>query len=100
MAKAIGPKCKLKITGIRPGEKLHEEMITSDASINTIENKKYYIILPSLEDKTQKAYLSKFKATKVKNRFSYNSFDNKKYLNISEIRKLIKRNLDPKFSPN
>ena len=100
LAKAIGPKCKLKITGIRPGEKLHEEMITSDASINTIENKKYYIILPSLEDKTQKAYLSKFKATKVKNRFSYNSFDNKKYLNISEIRKLIKRNLDPKFSPN
>ena len=91
LAKAISPNCKIKVVGIRPGEKLHEEMITVDASINTIENSKYYIILPVLENKYQKIYLKKYKANKVKKRFSYNSFDNNKFLNISEIRNAIKK---------
>ena len=99
MAKAISPNCKIKVVGIRPGEKLHEEMITVDASINTIENSKYYIILPVLENKYQKIYLKKYKANKVKKRFSYNSFDNNKFLNISEIRNAIKKNLKSDFKP-
>ena len=90
---------KIKITGIRPGEKLHEEMITVDASINTIENKNYFIMLPSLSKNDQKIYLKKHKGKPVKNRFSYNSEENKKFLNIDEIRHLIKKNLDSKFEP-
>ena len=97
LAKAISPNSKIKITGIRPGEKLHEEMITVDASINTIENKNYFIMLPSLSKNNQKIYLKKHKGKYVKNRFSYNSEENKKFLNIKEIRNLIKKNLDPKF---
>lgn len=99
LAKAISPSSKIKITGIRPGEKLHEEMITVDASINTIENKNYLIMLPSLSKKDQKIYLKKHKGKPVKNRFSYNSEENKKFLNIDEIRHLIKKNLDSKFEP-
>jgi UDP-N-acetylglucosamine 4,6-dehydratase/5-epimerase len=99
LAKAIAPNCKIKVVGIRPGEKLHEEMITVDASINTIENSKYYIILPVLEKKYQKMYLKKYNAKKVKKRFSYNSFDNNKFLDISQIRQAIKINLKSDFKP-
>ena len=99
LAKAISPGSKIKITGIRPGEKLHEEMITVDASINTIENKNYFIMLPSLSKTDQKIYLNKHKGIPVKNRFSYNSEENKKFLDINEIRGLIKRHLNSKFKP-
>ena len=99
LAKAIGPNCKIKVTGIRPGEKLHEEMITEDASLNTLENKHYYIILPMTDKKTQNLYLKKFKAKKVKHRFSYNSYENKKFLKVNEIRDLINKNLTPKLKP-
>ena len=47
IAKAIAPKCDHKIVGIRPGEKLHEEMITTTDSLNTIEFNKYFVVLPS-----------------------------------------------------
>ena len=47
LARAVSSLAKIRITGIRKGEKLHEEMITISDSYNTIETKKYYIILPS-----------------------------------------------------
>ena len=100
LAKAIAPSCKIKLTGIRPGEKLHEEMITFDDSLNTLENLKYYIILPNIGQKKLKLFAKKFKAKKkVKKRFSYNSKDNNKFLSIIEIRKLILKNLNSKFKP-
>ena len=93
LVKAIDNKCKIKMTGRRPGEKIHEEMITVDDSYNTIENAKYYIILPSLNDVKIKKYLKFYKAKKIDNVFSYNSESNKKFLKIEEIKKLIKKNI-------
>lgn len=89
LAKAINRKCKFKMIGIRPGEKLHEEMITINDSLNTLETKDYFIILPPNKVKN---YLKKNKNCRlVKENFSYNSFNNNHYLKISAIEKIIKR---------
>lgn len=93
LAKAINNKINFKIIGIRPGEKIHEEMITYDDSINTIENQKYYLILPSLNKNDLKKYLKNYKAEKIGNFFSYNSRDNKRFLSTSQLRKLIINNI-------
>lgn len=89
LAKSINEKSKIKIIGIRSGEKIHEEMITLDDSYYTIENSKNYIILPKLEKKILNKYLKKFKAKKIKKPFSYNSKDNPNFLTIKKLRKLI-----------
>lgn len=81
-------KKKYKIIGIRPGEKMHEEMITKSDSHNTIESKNFYIILPNKDSKLKK-YISKFKAKKIKKSFSYNSKDNKNFLSVKELKKII-----------
>ncbi len=97
VAEAIAPKCELKKIGIRPGEKIHEEMITAADSCNTYDIGKNYVILPnspSIEAKFKEKNLN-FK--KVPEGFSYNSFNNKHYLTIPEIRELIKKNIDPNF---
>tara|TARA_Y100001935_G_C17263096_1_gene487576 strand:- start:153 stop:1133 length:981 start_codon:yes stop_codon:yes gene_type:complete len=91
LAKAISPNSKYKTIGIREGEKLHEEMITKSDSLNTLENKKFYIILPNNVDIAK--FKKKFKANKVSKMFSYNSLENKQRLNISQIRKLISKNI-------
>jgi len=94
IAKVIAPKAKIKIIGVRPGEKLHEEMITSSDSINTLEFDKFYIIIPNSEYfkwnriKFLKNLKNK-KFKKVKDEFSYNSFNNKHFLSISELTKII-----------
>lgn len=95
VAAAIAPKCKINFIGLRPGEKLHEEMITSADSFNTIEFEKYYVILPSTHDFLKwsiKDFLNK-SCTKpgkfCKEGFSYNSYDNKEYLSIEQLKKLI-----------
>lgn len=93
LAKAIDGKVKFKTIGIRPGEKIHEEMITADDSMNTIENQKYYLILPFLEKNELKKYIRNFKAKKIGNFFSYNSRDNKEFLTIAQLRKLIANNI-------
>ena len=94
VAKAINSKAKIKIIGIRPGEKLHEEMITSSDSLNTVETKKFYVVLPNSEflewnmsDYIKKNKLFKFK--KCKENFSYNSRDNDIFLDVNKIRYLI-----------
>ena len=89
LAKAISSKCKTPIIGIRPGEKIHEEMISSSDSQNTIELKKFFIILPSLSEKIFKVYKKKLRAKKVKKDFVYNSNSNNKFLTIKEINQLI-----------
>tara|TARA_B100000767_G_scaffold207310_1_gene194215 strand:- start:684 stop:1697 length:1014 start_codon:yes stop_codon:yes gene_type:complete len=85
-------KVNYKIIGIRPGEKLHEEMITASDSHNTIETKKYYIILPSgINNPSQ--YINKFSAKKIKRSFSYNSKDNKEYLSVDQLKKIIDKEI-------
>jgi len=93
VAKAIAPECEQKIIGIRPGEKIHEEMITNSDSYTTYDIGKYYVILPNLPNWNLVEYLNVFGAKKVKEGFSYNSAENEQFLTVDEIRKLIKEYL-------
>jgi FlaA1/EpsC-like NDP-sugar epimerase len=99
LAKAIGPSCRQKIVGIRPGEKVHEEMITSSDSFNTIDLGQYYAILNTSGGKSADLYAKMKKAKKVPAGFCYNSGDNPQFLTISGIQNLIKKHLDPSFRP-
>ena len=95
LTKAISPKTKIKIIGIRPGEKLHEEMISQSESINTIEFRDHFVIIPNSEfiGWNKKKYLKLNKSGKVCNKeFSYNSKNNKNYLNINQLKQLIQKN--------
>jgi len=97
LANAINPKNKIKVVGIRGGEKLHEEMISVSDSKNSYEFKKNYVILPSKEylNWDIKKYLNKNikdKGVKCKDGFNYNSYDNEAYLTVSELKKLIFKN--------
>tara|TARA_Y100000294_G_scaffold26428_1_gene22388 strand:- start:47 stop:1063 length:1017 start_codon:yes stop_codon:yes gene_type:complete len=94
VAEVIGSGCKIKNIGIRPGEKLHEEMITKSDSISTIDFGNCYAILsPNLfhEKNYVKNYCKLKKARLVKKIFSYNSEKNRNFLNKEKIKKLIKR---------
>ena len=93
LAKSISDKCKIEVIGIRAGEKVHEEMITFNDSFNTIENSKYYIILPSLNEQQKKKYLKYYKAKKINKPFSYNSETNSKFLSIKELKNFIQKNI-------
>ena len=93
VASAIGPNCKQEIVGIRPGEKIHEEMITASDSYSTYDLGDYYVILP-LETKWNLSdFLTEFNAKKVKQGFSYNSKENTTFLSVQELRELIEKHL-------
>ena len=99
VAEAIGPSCDKPIIGIRPGEKIHEEMITSAESFSTYDLGKYYAILPG-DGVVQKQYLSSgLLLNLVEPGFAYNSGTNPEFLTIDRIRELIRENIDPKFQP-
>jgi FlaA1/EpsC-like NDP-sugar epimerase len=98
VAEAIGPECKKEIIGIRPGEKVHEEMITSSDSFTTYDLGKYYVILPQTPAWELKDFLSKFKAQKVKEGFNYNSGENTEWVSAADIRELIREHIDPDFN--
>ena len=97
VALAIAPKSKMEYVGIRPGEKLHEEMITISDSYSTIDLGKYYAILPSGCDKTK--FLKHHNAVEVKPGFSYNSGENSEWISVDEMQELIKKHVDPEFKP-
>jgi FlaA1/EpsC-like NDP-sugar epimerase len=99
LAEAIGPSCKKPIIGIRPGEKIHEEMITSSDSFNTVDLGQYYAILNTSGGKSADLYTKMETAKKVPTGFCYNSGDNPQFLTIPEIQSLIKKHLDPSFRP-
>lgn len=95
LAKAIAPRSKIKIIGLRPGEKIHEEMISTSDAVNTIEYKKYFIITPYSKfiGWNKKKYMKFNKNGKnCDSEFSYNSYNNKQYLTSNQIKKLIKSN--------
>tara|TARA_Y100000739_G_C20532790_1_gene429754 strand:- start:301 stop:1170 length:870 start_codon:yes stop_codon:yes gene_type:complete len=94
VAEAIGSNCKKEIVGIRPGEKIHEEMITPSDSFNSYDLGDYYAILPSKPKWNLDKYVSSFNAKKVPDGFSYNSGTNKKWETVASLRKLIKQNLN------
>ena len=90
VATAIGPDCEQKVIGIRPGEKIHEEMITASDSFNTFDLGTYYTILPQHTRFNLNDYKSHFNAVKVPEGFNYNSGDNTEWVTVEEMRELIK----------
>lgn len=97
IAKAIGPECKYEIIGIRPGEKVHEEMITTSDSFYTYDLGKYYAIIPATPKWKVEDFIKTFDATKVKNGFAYNSGTNDEWETIESLRSLIKEHVDSSF---
>lgn len=95
VAEAIAPECEIDIVGIRPGEKIHEEMITTSDSLNTVDLGPYYAILPSTGDQFIKDFLQKRGGTPVEPGFAYNSGTNPEFLNVEELRALIRKHVDP-----
>ena len=99
VAQAIGPHCETKDVGIRPGEKLHEEMITDTDSLNTIDLGKYYVILPSVSFVySDQEFLDHHKGVKVPFGFRYNSGENTDWDTVDSIRVKIRKNVDPDFN--
>jgi UDP-N-acetylglucosamine 4,6-dehydratase/5-epimerase len=93
VAQAVGPECKQTVIGIRPGEKIHEEMITASDSHNTIDIGKYFAILPSSDQPLRDAYLQRTGAKPVPPGFSYNSGSNSQFLTVPELQALIQRHV-------
>jgi UDP-N-acetylglucosamine 4,6-dehydratase/5-epimerase len=97
VAKAIAPNAILENIGIRPGEKVHEEMITISDSYNTIDIGKYYAILSVVANK--KRFIDYYKGTEVPVGFMYNSGKNNLWIDVDEMRELIIKYVDPNFKP-
>ena len=98
IAEAIGPGCKHEIIGVRPGEKLHEEMITQSDSFNTIDLGSYYAVLNAGREQSLEEYCKLTGGKLVEPGMSYDSLNNPDYLGVEELRELIKKNVDPNFS--
>mgnify|MGYP005647186037 CR=1 FL=1 len=101
IARAIAPNADLEYIGIRPGEKLHEEMITSSDSFNTIEFDKYYAILPADLPTTfnKSEYIKYYKAKEVESGFTYNSGENVEWESEESMREKIRKFVDKDFQP-
>lgn len=97
VAQAIGPECEHKICGIRPGEKIHEEMITASDSFTTYDLGKYYVILPQVTNWNLEEYKIAFNAKQVPLGFNYTSGDNDKWETVESLRELIKKHLYSDF---
>ena len=97
VATAIGPDCEQRIIGIRPGEKIHEEMITSSDSFFTYDLGKYYVIVPQMPKWNINDFIKSFSARKVREGFTYNSGENEEWVSVEDLRKLIKIHVDPNF---
>ncbi len=90
IAEAIAPGCEQKVVGIRPGEKLHEEMITETDALSTVEFKDYFVILPSFEPHWKiEDFRKHFKGEFCKEGFRYNSGENTDWLDVPQLRSLI-----------
>lgn len=97
VAEAIGPDCEKKVVGIRPGEKVHEEMITPSDSFNTYDLGQYYAILPPNPKWKIEDFVKEFNAEKVEIGFKYNSGENTEWETVESLRQLIKEHVDPQF---
>ncbi len=97
IAEAIGPECEKPVVGIRPGEKVHEEMITSSDSFYTYDLGKYYVILPATHSWRLDEFINEHNAVKVAQGFRYNSEENTEWETVESLRELIKEHVDPTF---
>lgn len=97
VAEAIAPNCEHQVVGIRPGEKVHEEMITPSDSFYTYDLGKYYTILPSNPKWKLDDFIKAHDAVKVKDGFHYHSGENMEWETVDSLRELIKEHVDPTF---
>ena len=98
VAEAIAPECEHKVVGIRPGEKVHEEMITPSDSYYTYDLGKYYTILPASHNWSLDDFIKEHQAVKVPAGFAYNSGENTEWETIEGLRYLIREHVDQSFS--
>lgn len=98
LAEAIGPECRHECIGIRPGEKLHEEMITPTDALSTLDCGDHYVILPSLPLWDVDAFAKRVNASPCPEAFSYNSGDNTEWLSVEDLRDMVRRHVDPDFT--
>ena len=89
VATAVAPECRQETIGIRPGEKIHEEMITASDSLNTVDLGPYYAILPNGGQFTLQEFCAKTGAQPVDPGFSYDSGTNPDFLSVEQLRKLL-----------
>lgn len=97
VAAAVSPDAEIEYIGIRPGEKLHEEMITETDSLNTVEFDDHYVILPSTPIWDVNKFIEENKGKRVGYGFKYNSGTNTDFLTVDQLRKEIKTHVDPSF---
>lgn len=99
VAEAIAPECKHEIIGIRPGEKIHEDMVNDSDALNTLEFEHHYIIHPNNQrwQGIREKLITTKAAHAVEDNFSYNSGRNTDWLSVKELRELIIEHLDPNF---
>ena len=97
VATAIGPNCEQPVVGIRPGEKLHEQMITASDAVTTVDLGHSYAILPQGKDKLHANYLAMPGVVAVPQDFNYDSGTNTEWLTVDEIRRLIRDHVDAEF---
>lgn len=98
VARAVGPDCEQSVVGVRPGEKIHEEMITASDSLNTVDLGRYYAILPTADSLLRERYLAQDGVKAVPPGFAYDSGSNPHFLTVEEIRALIKEHVAPDFA--
>lgn len=98
VATAIAPSCEQEMIGIRPGEKIHEEMITPSDAFYTYDLGQYYVVLPSTPNWKLPDFIEQFKAVPVPEGFHYHSGNNQDWIGVEEIRRLIQQHVDPQFS--
>ncbi len=89
VATAVAPECRQQIVGVRPGEKIHEEMITASDSFNTVDIGAYYAILPSAGLFSVEEYCERMNGVRVAPGFAYESGSNPDFLTVSQLRALI-----------
>jgi len=97
VAKAIGPECEHRVIGVRPGEKLHEQMITTSDSFTTYDLGKYFVILPQNTNWDLKEFIKHFNAKIVPEGFEYSSDKNTEWESVDSLRNHIKEHLYPDF---
>lgn len=97
VAEALAPDCRVDVVGIRPGEKLHEEMVTETDAINTIEFRDYYVILPSMRLWDVEDFRTTFDGRFCEPGFRYSSGSNSEWLTVAQIRELTRKHIDPTF---
>jgi len=89
VARVIAPECKTEIIGIRPGEKLHEIMITKDDAINTVEFPSHFAIQPAAHWWNKSQYLSETGAHPVAEDFQYSSDNNPDWMKADQLSKIL-----------